>query len=215
MPVCCLNTMQYYASMADAERATGISDVAIARSCRKVAHFAGMFDDKPCVWRFQDEAQNMTSSEIQAALADADSNRHARKPPLAVVCLESGQNYRSASEAATAFGVTTTMITACCRGDAKTCRTKDGQRVSLMYYPEYQQLTSQELHNEIVRRHTAKKTRHHAVRLINTGKLFQSLADAARETGVLSSAISQCCNGVTQSAGKDAKGIKLRWEYAS
>ena len=45
------------------------------------------------------------------------------------------------------------------------------------------------------------------VRCIDTGIIYDSMTEAARDAGVERTAISNCCRGLTQTAGK------LHWEY--
>lgn len=52
------------------------------------------------------------------------------------------------------------------------------------------------------------------VKCITTGKIYNSIAEAQRQTGVLQSNISRCCKGKSKSAGKSQTGEKLIWQYA-
>lgn len=50
-----------------------------------------------------------------------------------------------------------------------------------------------------------------AVVCLNSGVLYENSNVASQYTGVLSTSIRRCCNGILQSAGKDANGTKLVW----
>lgn len=51
------------------------------------------------------------------------------------------------------------------------------------------------------------------VKCINTGEIFSSASEAARQYGLAASNISGCCRGVRKSAGKTKNGEKIIWEY--
>lgn len=49
---------------------------------------------------------------------------------------------------------------------------------------------------------------------ITTGIIYQSISEASKETGISKQSISQCCNGIYKSAGKDIiTGERLVWEF--
>lgn len=51
------------------------------------------------------------------------------------------------------------------------------------------------------------------VKCLNTGEIYNSASEAAREKGVSPSLVMGCCRGVRKSAGKDEKMNPLRWIY--
>ena len=51
------------------------------------------------------------------------------------------------------------------------------------------------------------------VRCVNTGEIFPSASEAARQYGLAASNISGCCRGARKSAGKTKNGEKIVWEY--
>ncbi len=51
------------------------------------------------------------------------------------------------------------------------------------------------------------------VKCLNTGRIYTSVVEAAREMNISSSFISRCCRGKCKSAGKDKNQNPLRWKY--
>lgn len=51
----------------------------------------------------------------------------------------------------------------------------------------------------------------HPVICLNTGKIYNSINEAYRDTGA--NHIEQCCTGILKTAGKDKDGIALVWRY--
>ena len=48
---------------------------------------------------------------------------------------------------------------------------------------------------------------------ITTGKIYESIREAERQTGIAQPNITKCCKGIYESAGKDENGNKLVWKY--
>jgi hypothetical protein len=55
---------------------------------------------------------------------------------------------------------------------------------------------------------TSKKTK-----CIETGKIYNSASEAARDVGVSASLIMRVCRGERKTAGKDKNGNPIHWEY--
>lgn len=53
------------------------------------------------------------------------------------------------------------------------------------------------------------------IRCLNTGVVYESLADASRQTGINADSIGNCISGRSKSAGKSADGTKLVWEFVT
>ena len=69
---------------------------------------------------------------------------------------------------------------------------------------------SEETKEKIRASHKDKKP----VICITTGIIYQSMSEASKQTGISKQSISQCCNGIHKSAGKDIiTGERLVWEF--
>lgn len=59
----------------------------------------------------------------------------------------------------------------------------------------------------------AQESRKKSVRCITTNTIYDSVVNAARQTGATRQNIDKCCKGERKSAGKLPDGTKLIWEY--
>lgn len=59
----------------------------------------------------------------------------------------------------------------------------------------------------------SREARMKAVQCIETQIIYPSLQEAGRQTNISPSNIKYCCDGKRKSAGKDANGNKLHWQY--
>ena len=48
---------------------------------------------------------------------------------------------------------------------------------------------------------------------LNDNKIYNSIKEASEKTGIHKSSISNCCRHITQTAGGNQKGERLRWEF--
>ena len=61
--------------------------------------------------------------------------------------------------------------------------------------------------------HPAGRVTRKQVKCITTGEVFESTAEAGRQTGISRPSISLCCNGKAKSGGKTADGKKRVWRF--
>ncbi|MBE5802793.1 MAG: GIY-YIG nuclease family protein [Clostridiales bacterium] len=109
----------------------------------------------------------------------------------AIICLESGQQYPTARAAELDTGVSYKAISNAVRGKAKTAGG---------YHWEY---VDEKLRPARVRENRCKK----AIKCIETGAIYDSIAGASKETGISSTAIGNCVRGLSKTAGS------FHWEY--
>lgn len=60
---------------------------------------------------------------------------------------------------------------------------------------------------------TMTKATSKKVTCLNSGIIYNSASEAAREVGVSASLLMRCCRGERKSAGKDSNNNKLSWQY--
>ena len=107
-----------------------------------------------------------------------------------VMCVETGETFRSMTEAAESVSVNISALYHCLKGKTNTAggkhwRYSDG---------EYHECTRPEGHRN-------KKSQSKPVMCKETGMVYPSCGEAARQTGIIQSSIAKCANGKMLSAG--------------
>ena len=115
---------------------------------------------------------------------------------IAVRCISTDTIYESAAAAEKATNVDRSSISKCCRGIAHTAGGFDWEFVNEDLKLEY---------NKIKKENKNKSKK--AVKCITTGKIYESVTDAARDTNSDASNITKVCNGKYKTTNN------LRWEF--
>lgn len=138
-----------------------------------------------------------------------------------VVCLNTGKVYDSLVRAAEDTGASKNVISMCIHDHAEHHSSgvgKDGKRLVWMLLDDYKKLLPEEVSTyvEIAQEPTsgARNCNARSVRCVETGEIFGSAMEAAREYGVDNSSLSKCCRKELRSCGK-LNGQKLHWEYTT
>ena len=117
---------------------------------------------------------------------------------IPVICLNNKKIYSTITQATLETGAK--HISDCCKGKIKSSgKDKSGNALQWKYLDEY---TGRETIE--VKKQKRTKT---SVLCISTGKIYSSAKEAERMTGIDSSSIGRCCNGIRKSAG----GCKWQW----
>ena len=111
-----------------------------------------------------------------------------------VYCYELRKYFASITDAAKETGANASSISACCSGKQATA---GGYRWS--YF---------EVNGHSIANRPAAKGKVRKVKCVETGKVYESAAEAGRKTGVSAGGISACCRGSQKTAGG------YRWIYA-
>ena len=106
-----------------------------------------------------------------------------------VICLETLQVYDSCTHAAEVIGTSSGTISACCIKEHYTIF-----NLHFRYYDEIIDYSNIEIPKKI-------KPRARAVKCIESGIIYDSIAEASRQTKTNKSSISSCCLGVYKTAG--------------
>lgn len=112
-----------------------------------------------------------------------------------VICLETLQIYDSCTHAAKVIGTNSASISACCIKEYYTVFD-----LHFRYYDETIDYSNIEIPKKV-------KARARAVKCIESGIIYDSIAEANRQTKVNKSSISSCCSGVYKTAGG------YHWQY--
>ena len=129
-----------------------------------------------------------------------------------IICITNGEIFDYTKQAGEKYGVNPSQITACCKGKRNSTGVIDGKPAMWMYYSDYKKLSEEEI-VKIKNQELPNKGRPKAVICITTGKIYDSAAEAERQTGVDHRCVSKCCNEKYKSTGKDEYGNKLVWMF--
>ena len=131
-----------------------------------------------------------------------------------VICINTGEIFNNSRIAGEKYNIEITDIQKCCNYKKRFAGTHNGIRMKWMYYDEY-------LNNTIKRNEVKSEdysdskyvyeSRVKPVICINTGKIYDSIKEAEKDTGAYH--ISRCCRGKRKTSGKDKNGNKLIWRY--
>ena len=126
-----------------------------------------------------------------------------------VICITNEEIFGYIKQAEEKYGIKHGNIIKCCKRKLKSAGVIDGKPAIWMYLEDYEKLSEEEVNkikNEV-------PNRSKAVICITTGKIYESMQEASRQTGVKFQNISRCCYGKCKSAGKDKNGNKLIWKF--
>ena len=225
--VVCLNTGKRYESIASAAAAVGISHSAIGHALKQ-RHSATGIDEQtqlPLVWMYADEYERIDPTEITQRLQYGQSeygviNSDSIVRP--VVCLTTGEHFRSQSEAAKKYNIDVSAICAVCAHRKRTYTVgKDpdtGLRLVWMYKDEYEAKSHDEIQEYLELRLRIKKSvraeSRKPVICTTTGITYDSVISAAETTKISATSIVRCCKGRQAYAIDQTTGQKTQWEYA-
>lgn len=186
--VICLETGERYRTIAEAGDALAIKTTNIDSAVRSNTHYTSGLHFMKC-----SEYDALTEDEVDDILKKGNRT-------IAVVCVETGTKYDSIKKAAQTFGThkyasARSRISECCRNPH---RTYEGKH---WCYPE-------DLAERVSNANKYVSTAKFPVRCIETGKAYESIAAAGRETGISSNCIRLVVRGLRNKAGG------LTWEYA-
>lgn len=186
--VVCLETGTRYKTYADAGRDLGVEEDNIQQAVKSKSHYAGGYH-----FVNSDEYSTLAKGEIENILK-TDGRRRT------VVCVETGKRYESIKAASAEYGdrqgSARTGIGRCCKNPY---RTFDGKH---WCYPD-------DLESRIDNAEEYTVPRKTAIRCLETGKMYESIADASRDTGINHNSIRAVARGDRNKAGG------YTWEYVN
>lgn len=137
-----------------------------------------------------------------------EKNHNSRK----VICITTGEIFDCITQVNEKYGVNHQNISACCNEKRESAGVIDGKPAIWKYYSDYEKLSEEEV-DRIKNKEVPNGSRPKAVICVTTGKIYESIMEAERQTGARNSHIVSCCRGKLKSAGKDENGNKLEWKY--
>ena len=189
--VVCLETGLVYEHAHKGMLETGIPDTTILNCCYKKAYSA-----LGTHWMFKEEYDSLSAEQIQDIVKN-NGYKNNRKP---IICLETKEIFKSGVEACSVTGVSVSMISKICLNGGINMSSKS---YHFMFLEEYEQKSEQAIQNilSIKPKHLRK------VFCVEKGKIFSSVAEAARSVGGQTTNISKCC----KNPKRTCKGY--HWEY--
>lgn len=124
VPVVCLNTGVIYMSYKEAALANQIQQTSISQCCSGKYLSAGQSENgEKLVWMPLSEYHNVTQDYVDAMVYQANVRMHRGAHPLAkrVVCINTGEVFDCAADAAHAFHVDCSSLVKVCKGKLKSC----------------------------------------------------------------------------------------------
>lgn len=186
-PVICLETGKRFETQSQAEIELGISRGSICRALNTGKTAKGYH------WIRESEYSTLAKGEIENILK-TDGRRRT------VVCVETGKRYESIKAASAEYGdrqgSARMGIGRCCKNPY---RTFDGKH---WCYPD-------DLESRIDNAEEYTVPRKTAIRCLETGKMYESIADASRDTGINHNSIRAVARGDRNKAGG------YTWEYVN
>ena len=183
-----LETGTRYKTYADAGRDLGVEAGNIQQAVKSKSHYAGGYH-----FVNSDEYSTLAKGEIENILKRGGRGR-------TVVCVETGKRYESIKAATREYGdrqeSAQSGIGLCCRNPY---RTFDGKH---WCYPD-------DLESRIDNAEEYMVPRKTAIRCLETGKMYESIADASRDTGINNNSIRAVARGNRHKAGG------YTWEYVN
>ena len=125
-----------------------------------------------------------------------------------VYCLTTNEIFNSIVEAAKKYNIEESCISKCCRRKQSYAGFYNGQKLIWMYYEDYLKLNGDK--SKYIIKENKNFTK---VICINTGKIFNSIKEAAEYYGIRQSGIQACCCGRYKYSGTLLDGTKLQWMY--
>ncbi len=186
--VVCLETGTRYKTYADAGRDLGVEEGNIQQAVKSKSHYARGYH-----FVNSDEYSTLAKGEIENILKSGGRSR-------IVVCVETGKRYESIKAATREYGdrqeSAQSGIGLCCRNPY---RTFDGKH---WCYPD-------DLESRIDNAEEYTVPRKAAIRCLETGKMYESIADASRDTGINNNSIRAVARDDRHKAGG------YTWEYVN
>ncbi|NSD33730.1 hypothetical protein G4381_15135 [Coprococcus comes] len=186
--VVCLETGTRYKTYADAGRDLGVEEGNIQQAVKSKSHYSRGYH-----FVNSDEYSTLAKGEIENILKGDGRSR-------TVVCVETGKRYESIKAATREYGdrqkSARSGIGRCCKNPY---RTFDGKH---WCYPD-------DLESRIDNAEEYTVPRKTAIRCLETGKMYESIADASRDTGINNNSIRAVARGDRHKAGG------YTWEYVN
>lgn len=225
--VVCLSDRRQFSSQRDAAKYYGVSRQRLNSCVKGRDPYILSQDGSVLVFCTLDSYRNMDEDTIEHVLSEAKRDRERRRVHAGetrkrkVVAFPGECVFNSVGEAADALRVLGTSVSTSCStkvGRKPRVHSDDGSEYIFAYFDDYRTMDEAELEQLRLQGAVApqrRPSRHRAVRLLNTGEVFETIKDAAEMYGIAPSSVRAACSKKSTFGGKTSSGEKLRWEYVA
>lgn len=176
-----VSTMKVYSSVKDASIKTGYNRNSIQDACSRSHYFKGE------IWLYKEDYIKLGESKVEELVENITKKKNKK-----VICLETGEVFKGATEAARKYTSTNaSCIGSCCTGSDPSRLTAAG--FHWMYYQDYVKATPEEIEAKIRTKQGQKASK--AVIKLETLEVYPSIEDASTKTGLSSKTIRYSCTG--------------------
>lgn len=222
--VVALPSCEYFPSETDAAKFYGIKVTAVNGILKGRNFYAVTPTNERITFCLASVFDSLTADEVSALLDRMlshapESRTNGRE--RAVIAFPTMRIYSTLTEASKDIGVRNSTISTSCSSPIehkKRARLKDGTWSVWAYYDDYIAMSKcsiELLIKQSQRDRTHAPTNTRAVRLVNTGEVFNTIKDASVSYRVDASLIGGNCRGKYSFGGHDVMGNKLYWEYVA
>lgn len=212
--VYCIETDEYYPSIAFASKKLGVSETSICSNCNRNYSYAGLHPvtGEQLHWIY---AEDVSEENIQKALSIGEKSRFATRrnihnSPTAVYCIELNMAFSSVEVPAKALGIAPKSIRKCLCGELDYAgrKAEDGSFLHWVYLKDCDFKDDVEIHTVCNIERFFKK-----IYCIELDKFFTT-REAARELHIDRSYLFECLRGERETVGEHpTTKEKLHWKY--
>ena len=139
--IICLNNLEVFNCVIDAENKYSILHQNIVSSCKNKASYAGKDEkDEKLVWSYYEDYLKMTKQEIKDKVEKSKDWRKGKNNPVvkSVICLNNLEIFDTITEAEKKYYFSRGMISPCCKGKLKFAgKDSQGNKFYWVYYKDY------------------------------------------------------------------------------
>lgn len=199
--VICKNDGKVFGSMVEAAGYYGVSKKAICKVCKgeRISCFSKKYQQYLQFAYYEEGGEYKLKENVNI------------QEPKKVICINTGEIFRSTWEAAKTYNISQGSLVLCCQGERHSCgKDKNGTPLLWGYLENYDEnKTYRHIKNE-----GARNPKSRPVICVTTGEYFESQRQAEIKYNISQGKISMVCTGKRKHAGRLPDGTKLKWEYA-
>ena len=210
--VVCVNTAEIFNTIKDAEEYYNVNG--IGNCCEGKTYSAGKHKEtnEKLYWLFYEDYQQMSEDDIKKFLLNKlEYERINENFGKAVVCITTGEEFMTATDASIKYNISDSGIRFCCQHKIDTSgQLNDGTRLRWVYWSDYIKMTKEEI--EALKHST--KSREKRVVCLNTHVVFNNATIAGKWCGVAKNTIRKSALNERVYGGRHPKtGEQLKWIY--
>ena len=215
-----LNDLSIFETVREAAEKYDVDPINIISCCRNILSYAGRDNNDPLVWMYFSDYDAILNSEkdryISNKLAIANStlsNMYCESNKTPVVCLNNGMVFDSIKSAAKYANIKNPIrIINVLNKKARYAGKINDEPIVWSRLDEYELLTQKDIDN-LIKNAPIRHFQTKQIVCLNTGDIYISVQEAARQTGIKESSLSDCCNGKLSCT--ITKNGNLAWAFLS